>query len=154
MRLFRIVRAQFANDMSGEGSRLYGGRWSPSGVPALYTSGSIALAALEVLVHAPRGLIMPDIFRLVTIDVPDKYTIATVDPASLPEHWDKHPAPKQLEDLGRKWAQQGEALVLKVPSAVIGGSEFNYLLNPLHPNYSVVTIAANTPFTFDSRLSK
>ena len=49
--LFRFVRAKYADDFSGEGSRLVGGRWSPVGIPVLYVVESAALGALEFLVH-------------------------------------------------------------------------------------------------------
>ena len=44
--------------MSGEGARRYGGRWNPPGLPAVYLAESRALAALEILVHAPREMLV------------------------------------------------------------------------------------------------
>ncbi|MBC8006624.1 MAG: RES domain-containing protein, partial [Prolixibacteraceae bacterium] len=34
---------------SGEGARLYGGRWNRKGVPMVYTAGSQSLAMLKCL---------------------------------------------------------------------------------------------------------
>ena len=49
---WRLVHARYvAHTFDGEGARLYGGRWNSPGRPAVYTVGSLALAALEVLVH-------------------------------------------------------------------------------------------------------
>ena len=49
---WRLVHARYvAHAFDGEGARLYGGRWNSPGRPAVYTAGSLALAALEVLVH-------------------------------------------------------------------------------------------------------
>jgi hypothetical protein len=51
---YRVVRRKYA-DLSGEGARLYGGRFNPPGIPAVYSSQSIALALLEVLVHIDKS---------------------------------------------------------------------------------------------------
>ena len=69
--VWRLVTARFADRaFSGEGARLYGGRWNRKGVPLVYTAGSQSLAMLEMLVqdeplraryviipaHIPKGL--------------------------------------------------------------------------------------------------
>lgn len=52
IRSWRLVQADYAaHAFDGEGARLYGGRWNSPGQCAVYTAGSLALAALEVLVH-------------------------------------------------------------------------------------------------------
>ena len=51
---FRVVRRKYA-DLKGYGARLYGGRFNPPGIPAVYSSQSIALALLEVLVHLDKA---------------------------------------------------------------------------------------------------
>ncbi len=44
-----------ANDEEkGIGTQKAGGRWTPRGVKAVYISSSLALAALELLVHLER----------------------------------------------------------------------------------------------------
>ena len=51
-KLYRLVKAARAEDaFSGEGARLFGGRWNPPGFPVIYASQSRALAVLETLVH-------------------------------------------------------------------------------------------------------
>ncbi|MHB8148190.1 MAG: RES domain-containing protein, partial [Vulcanimicrobiaceae bacterium] len=42
-----FARKHEATALSGEGARLYGGRWNTPGVAALYASSSLALALLE-----------------------------------------------------------------------------------------------------------
>ncbi|MBK7637232.1 MAG: RES family NAD+ phosphorylase [Saprospiraceae bacterium] len=51
MEVYRICRSKYSNDLSGEGAKLYGGRWNRPGIAALYTSESRALALLELIVH-------------------------------------------------------------------------------------------------------
>jgi RES domain-containing protein len=49
---WRIVQERYSHQaFTGEGARLYGGRWNSPGVPMIYASQSRALAALEMLVH-------------------------------------------------------------------------------------------------------
>jgi RES domain-containing protein len=40
--------------------------------------------------------------------------------------------------------------VLQVPSAVVPG-DFNYLLNPAHPDLELIQIKSRVDFPFDSR---
>ena len=55
---YRIVQAHWAaSAMTGEGARMFGGRWNPPGMPAVYLAESRALAALEIIVNAPREAI-------------------------------------------------------------------------------------------------
>lgn len=53
--------------------------------------------------------------------------------------------------IGDKWLAERETAILKVPSAIID-LEYNYLLNPAHPDFRQIKVAAIKPFTFDSRL--
>ena len=56
---YRISRRPYAG-LTGEGARLYGGRFNPPGIPAVYTSQSIALAVLEILVHIDKSEVPAD----------------------------------------------------------------------------------------------
>ena len=152
MLLYRLAGTQFSNDLSGEGARLHGGRWNPKGVPVVYTSESTSLAVLELLVNVPRDLVEADVFHRIIIHVPDDAVIQTVDVTTLPPNWEKFPPPKLLASYGQDWSKIGAALLLKVPSAVVGGSEWNYLINPVHPLAASVTILESAPFSFDQRL--
>jgi RES domain-containing protein len=57
--VYRVVRRKYA-DLSGEGARRVGGRFNPPGIAAVYTSESIALGVLEVLVHLDRSELPSD----------------------------------------------------------------------------------------------
>jgi RES domain-containing protein len=56
---YRVVRRHYAG-LTGEGARLYGGRFNPPGIPAVYTSQSIALAVLEILVRIDKSEVPSD----------------------------------------------------------------------------------------------
>lgn len=147
---FRIALQAFADGEPGEDARLYGGRWNPPGIPVLYTSDSVALAALEILANmAPNFPEPEDDFYRITYGIPHETTMSILAPASLPQDWQRHPAPLSLAELGRRWTEAGEHLVLKVPSSVVGGEGWNYLINPRHPGFRMVQRLKAEPFTFD-----
>lgn len=56
---YRVVRHPYAS-LNGEGARRYGGRFNPPGILAVYTSQSIALALLEILVHLDKSEVPAD----------------------------------------------------------------------------------------------
>jgi len=151
MELYRIAARQYAADLSGEGARLYGGRWNPPGFPVLYTAESVALAVLETLVNLPPDFLESGIFSRVTISLPDDLAIASLSPADLPPDWQGYPAPPFLAELGREWLVAAATVALAVPSVVVAGAGRNLLLNPRHPDFSRVEVADISPFRFDSR---
>ena len=48
MELYRLGVCHYADNLSGEGAKMYSGRWNSEGVPAVYFASSRALAVLEV----------------------------------------------------------------------------------------------------------
>jgi len=148
MLLYRIAEEQFARDLSGDGARLYGGRWNSKGIPLIYTSESVALSALEVLVRIST----PKFFCRVIYQVPESVSVETISVKELPQNWlIPHPNTYLIET-GKRWAQEKRSLLLKVPSAVVLGEGFNYLINPQHPEFPSVTIQDVSPFGYDFRL--
>lgn len=149
MRVYRISSEKYISDLSGEGARLFGGRWNHKGYRVLYTSQSKALAALEVLANTPV-LSLPQHFKCLTLKVPED-NIVIIDEDELPADWYEYPSPDALKQLGTHWLQSSESLVCRVPSALIQ-TEFNYLINPEHHNMQDVIIEEIVPFSFDKRL--
>lgn len=147
--VWRLVTARFADSaFSGEGARLYGGRWNRKGVPLVYTAATQSLAMLEMLVqdeplHA-RYVVIP-------ARIPGGLRIDRVGVDQLPDDWRTPAAREHLQDLGGDWAKGNSAAVLAVPSAVIP-SETNYLLNPLHPSFAKIAIGDAQEFITDLRL--
>ena len=152
---WRIVTAKHAKRaFDGEGARLFGGRWTSAGRLAVYTSGTVALATLELLVHLDSAAPLAA-YVLFAVTIPEE-TISFVDPASLPRDWRASPAPAALRALGDRWLEEGRSAVLRVPSAVVGavGVEFNYLLNPAHPDFRLITIGPEQAYDLDDRLDR
>lgn len=89
--LYRIGKTKRIKDLSGEGARLYGGRWNVKGTPVLYTSDSTALATLETLVHTPLNL-MPKNLSILTLQLPDSLDFTSINPEELPKKWGVNPA--------------------------------------------------------------
>jgi RES domain-containing protein len=149
MILYRITKCNYAADLSGTGARLYGGRWNSEGKPMLYLASSRSLAVLEVLVHLDP-LIIPGNYCLVDIEVPDD-KITTVDIERLPEDWRDISGSVILREFGDAFLKKQEHLLMKVPSSIVP-AEYNYLLNPLHPDAFDVKLLKREPFGFDRRL--
>ena len=150
MIVYRIAREKYIRDLTGVGSRLYGGRWNNKGTGIIYTSETRALATLEYLVHLPLSL-MPDDISISSIEIPDNTISREILISDLPPHWRSWPAPSELAELGTKWALGNETLLLRVPSAVVQ-HEFNILINPSHPDMMQVTILHIEEYRFDRRL--
>jgi len=58
-----------------------------------------------------------------------------------------------VQTIGDEWMFNRTSAVLRVPSAVVP-TEWNYLLNPSHPDFAMVTIGAKQRIKFDPRLIK
>lgn len=134
----------------GEGARRYGGRWNIPGTPVVYTSGTLSLAVLEYLVHVDSD-ILPDSLVSVRATIPETLAIETIYPSDLPGNWRDKIIPVNLQELGKSWAKGVTTPILKVPSVVIE-HEWNYVLNPLHPEFPQIIWDTGTAFSFDPRL--
>ena len=152
IRLFRIARTANIDDLTGEGARLYGGRWNQKGVAALYTSESRALAAMEFLVHLPPVLAPPDL-SLREFELPDDVSSLDVSVTTLPPDWKTSPPLDTTMDIGTEWLQADSSLLLRVPSVIVD-RESNVLINPKHPEFKRVKALPPQPFRFDARLPK
>lgn len=140
-----------ADDLSGAGAKITGGRWNRKGNAMLYTSTSIALACLETIVHlGASGL--PFNRYLVKLEVP----LATwnarkrIDPVKL-TGWDAQPAGAVSLDAGDEWLVSLASSLLLVPSAIVP-EEYNVLINPHHPETGSIKARKIRKFVYDVRL--
>jgi RES domain-containing protein len=150
VKVYRLSKQIYADDLTGAGAELAGGRWNHKGTRMLYTSDSRALCTAEIAVHTPMG-VMPKDYFLVTIEIPDRIRIGEIALKDLSENWKDFPYTGITQEIGDEFIRQGELLVLKVPSAVVPG-DFNYLINPEHKNFNKIKIKNKEPFSFDERL--
>lgn len=150
MRLWRICRRKYAAEAaSGEGARLYGGRWNSRGVRVVYASTSLALAAVETFVNLEPNLRPADLVSIKG-EIPDVLKISRLDSEKLPARW-YETRDESLRRFGDEWVRGGESAALLVPSAAIRG-EWNVLLNPEHSDFGTIRFMALQPFEFDARM--
>ena len=150
MRVYRVTPPRYADTaFSGEGARRVGGRWTPIGWPVVHTSANVSLAVLETLVHTAVNSLPSQ--RLIAVDVPESLPVEAIDAAVLPDDWRRTPPPASLQDIGRAWLGAARTAVLKAPSVIVP-IEFNYLLNPRHPDFERLRAHPPEPFPIDKRL--
>ncbi|MBI5899126.1 MAG: RES domain-containing protein [Rhodocyclales bacterium] len=149
--VWRLVTARFADSaFSGEGARLYGGRWNVKGVSLVYASATQSLAMLEMLVQDEP---MRARYVMIPATVPKGIKIERILPEQLPADWRDLATRRQLQAIGSDWAKRASSAVLAVPSVVIP-AEFNYLLNPRHPSFGNIVIGEAQDFVTDLRLAR
>ena len=154
MQVWRICKRVHQNSsFSGLGGLATSGRWHFKGFRIVYTAQSLSLAALESWVHLAPAHQLPQ-YAGVSATIPGNLEISIIDADLLIPAWRNlrplHPA---LQELGTQWLKAGRSAIARVPSAVIVG-EFNYLLNPLHPDFSMIVPGVPEPFEFDPRMWK
>lgn len=148
MKLYRITRSLYARDVNGTGGLYEPGRWHTKGTPILYTSEHISLAKLEVLANSTDT---PENVSLVTLNIPDKASMLIVNADDLPVGWNQLPYHPELWLRTRTWITGQRFWIMRVPS-VHSPVEFNYLLNPLHPEHATLKLISIEPHPFDPRL--
>lgn len=150
MKVWRICRAKFAAEaFSGHGARRFGGRWNTPGIPMVYTSSSLALAAIELFVHLEPSQ-QPDDLVSIAATLPRGEPAERLELDKLPPHWwtdDFGP----LRKIGDSWIRAKSSLAIEVPSAALR-VERNVLVNPLHPAIGRLKIEKPRPFHFDARM--
>src|SRR5438552_12109807 len=116
MRVFRVYAQKHdAAAFTGEGPRLFGGRWTTPGVITEYTASSLSLAILEIMANSGLRLPLGRVFR--TVDIPDDVRIERRVVKGLPARWYETPASPELQAIGDGWVQRGESVALLIPSA-------------------------------------
>jgi len=138
-----------ASAFTGEGARRFGGRWNSKGIAIIYTSETVSLAVLEILVHLETTRLL-DAYLLSSVTF-DGSLVKAVPVAKLPGNWRKEPAPITLQAIGDNWVANATSAILRVPSVIVP-TESNYLLNPTHPNFRRCVWRKPQPFKLDPRL--
>ncbi len=148
MEIYRLSSCNFIEDLTGEGARIYGGRWNSVGVPAIYFANSRALSVLEVLVHLPPNY-LPENFCIATFEW--NISITEIKVKELPIDWNLFPYPKMVQVFGDNLLKNSKSALIKIPSSIVEG-EFNFILNPKHQDAKNMIKKGSESFSFDKRL--
>lgn len=155
MIVYRIERQRYLEDtLKGIGASLTNGfRWNSLSTRMVYTAESRALAMLEIFVHINGFEDLPNDRFFVEIFIPDDIQILEVLEKDLPHHWNMHPPILVTQKIGDSFVYNTIAPVLKVPSVLVP-NEYNYLINPLHPDSQKIKVKEFYILKIDARLYK
>jgi RES domain-containing protein len=134
---------------SALGPRDHGGRWNRPGTAVIYAGGTVAIAALQRLVHLAG--VRPTDLVLVRVELPEHCSAEEPARDDLPRDWNAVPIRPGSMEFGTAWAQARRSLVLYVPSALVP-EERNAVLNLDHPEFAAVQMAIHRDFHYDPRL--
>ena len=151
MLVYKVSNGKYASDLTGEGARLFGGRWNHIGTPCLYTSGSRSLAVLEFSVNVNLERILRHL-TITTIEIPGNH-IHKITISELPGNWKDAPAPSSAKDFGTYLLKGMHHLVIQIPSTIIP-DEFNYLVNPRHSLNEECRIVEVKDLVYDLRIKR
>jgi RES domain-containing protein len=148
MESWRITRgSKPADAFSGEGARLFGGRWNSPGSRLVYTADFRSLAILEVLAHLTKSSPLNN-YVLYLVECDDSLVQTLSD---LPSGWNSEPPTVASQSVGDAWVRSATHPVLSVPSAIVP-EERNYLVNPAHPDFPRIVIGKPAALRIDPRL--
>lgn len=155
MKVYRIEREKYLDTtLQGVGAALTEGyRWNSLNTYLVYTAESRALATLEISVHLDFSEDLPTDRFYVEIEIPDDIEILELSIDQLPENWDSKPPILETQFIGDDFVSQKNAAVLKVHSAIVP-PEFNYLINPNHPDSAKIKVISTQRLQFDNRFKQ
>lgn len=148
MEIYRITHINWAGKLKASGRAA---RWNSEGKFVIYTASSRALACLENIVHR-SGEGDNDLFKTVTIEIPDNIAIERITKNELSVNWYEFRNYPECQSKGNLWLRNGLSCVLEVPSAIIP-DENNYLLNTNHIDFPKISVRSVEDFKFDPRLT-
>ncbi len=121
------------------------------GTSVVYTAESLSLATLEIVVHLEREELFYTRFLKILVTF-DSSQVTVLSRNTLPKDWNRLPPSESTQKIGYKWISRSKFAVLKVPSTIIM-EEYNYLINPNHPDFAGMKIGKSQRFKFDPRLA-
>lgn len=150
MKAYRLSRKKHYSGLSGKGAAKSGNRWNSKGIEIIYCADSRALAMAEVTVHLTVAT-LPGDFVMLEINIPDTISIELLVERDLSDEWNIFPHSVSTQRIGDNFIDSKKVCILKVPSAVVKG-DFNYLINPFHPDFKEIKITKVEDFPFDRRM--
>ena len=152
MHIYRFGLKKFIGDLSGQGAKIYGGRWNSVGNAMLYSSFSPSLAMLEFVCNA-SGIAKTIQTSLLTLKLDSKVKIEIITMNDLPVDWQQVPSSDSLKVIGNNFLKRNKSLALKVPSAIMP-LECNFLINTLHKDFFKIVIENLIDMNIDNRILK
>lgn len=149
MIIYRITLAKWAGHLTASGRAA---RWNSNGFFMLYAASTRALACLENMVHR-HSIGKDDFFRVTLIEIPADLRIKKISKENLTVNWQEYINYTYCQEIGDAWLKENKTAVLQVPSAIIN-EEYNFLINPLHPQFNRIKVHSTEKFSFDDRLLK
>lgn len=113
----------------------------------IYTSQRYSTALLEKLVHGSG--VLPPRQHYIRVTIPLGLTYEVFSPPTLPG-WDRMPATVS-KAFGETWCAEKRSLLLFVPS-VVARPDRNILINPGHPEFTLLEPSLHEPVFWDRRL--
>ncbi len=141
-----------ADDLTGAGAKISGGRWNRPGSPLLYCASNISLAVLETFIHLGAGG-LPLNRYLVELAIPDGVWQRAITLDVPPVGWDAIPTGKVSLDEGDRWLKAHRSALLLVPSVIVQ-EEWNVLVNPMHADAAAIMARKVRKWTYDPRLTR
>lgn len=149
MLVYRIALEKFSHSLKASGRAA---RWNSNDVQMIYVASSRALACLENVVHRNQ-LGLSSNFIVMTIEIPDSLVIEHIELNTLPIGWKDFNQLPLTQEIGNEWVRSKRTAVLKIPSSIIN-LEYNYLINPLHPDFTKIHLKNRESFMFDERIKR
>lgn len=152
MKLYRITKERYLNDLSGQGGSYQdGGRWNEAGQPVLYFGLSASVVMLEMGNYIENPRLVPKSTVLGIYEI-DTSAVETIELSDLPEDWDQFPYPTCTQKLGSSFLAANQNLILQVPSCAAGGLDQIAVVNPLHPEAQDIQLVETVTQIYNPRL--
>ncbi|MGB0391435.1 MAG: RES family NAD+ phosphorylase [Salibacteraceae bacterium] len=153
MKVYRIERQKYlASTLKGIGPSLTDGfRWNSRNTFLVYSAATRSLALLEVSAHLDFNNDLPTDRYFVEIEIPDEMEIFTLEVGDLTHGWNNKPPEEISQQIGDSFVQSMVGAVLRVPSSIIP-QEYNFLINPFHPDAQKIKVVEHQILQFDNRL--
>ena len=90
-------------------------------------------------------------YVLIPAHVPNTVSLEFKGINTLNSGWRNQDERNHLQALGANWLRELRSCVWAVPSAVVP-AELNFLINPLHPDFTRITLGEPEPLEMDLRL--
>ena len=146
MMVYRITTEEWCKSLQASGNAA---RWNARGRFVIYTAGSRSLACLENLVHR-SGEWQGKMYKVMLIEFPDKIKMDTIEASDLKKNWEQINNFFYCQSMAFNWLNNATVAILKVPSVIIK-KEYNYLINPQHPDFKLIKLIGAEDFNFDQR---